>query len=97
MSFFLAQKRGSFEGEGGKWSFRRGGRQGEVVQANIKDTDFLHKLQTGEYRLSGGDLLTVELKEKQKVVGSDIHTTNEILKVIHYEPAPKQSNLDFDG
>lgn len=34
---FLSPKRGSFEGEGTKWSFRKGGGQGDVIQANIKD------------------------------------------------------------
>ena len=86
---FLSPKRGSFEGEGGKWSFRKGGRQGEVIQANIKDTDFLHRLETGEYRLSGNDILKVQLHEKQRLVGTDLHTTNEILKVTDYKPAPK--------
>jgi hypothetical protein len=86
---FLSPKRGSFEGEGAKWSFRKGGRQGEVIQANIKDADFLHKLGTGEYRLSGNDILKVQLHEKQRIVGNDLHTTNDILKVLQYKPAPR--------
>jgi hypothetical protein len=49
---FLRPKRGSFEGESSKWSFRKGGRHGEVLQANIKDSAFLAKLENGEYRLS---------------------------------------------
>ena len=99
---FLSPKRGSFEGEGAQWSFRKGGRQGEVLHANIKDKDFLHKLETGEYRLSGGDVLKVEMREKQRVVGSDIKTTNDILRVLDYRPAPinpvpKQATLDLGG
>jgi len=94
---FLTPKRGSFEGEASKWSFRKGGRQGEVVQATIRDTEFLGKLERGEYRLTGGDVLKVELKERQRVVGADIKTTNEILKVLHYQPAPDQSRMEFDG
>ena len=96
---FLRPKRGSFEGESSKWSFRKGGRQGEVVQANIKDTDFLHKLESGDYRLSSNDVLKVELKEKQRLVGSDLRTTNEIVKVLDYKPAPpspKQATMDLD-
>jgi hypothetical protein len=91
---FLRPKRGSFEGEASKWSFRMG--QGEVLQANIKDTDFLNKLERGEYRLSGSDVLKVELKQRQKVVGNDIKTTNEIIKVLEYKSAPNQSTM-FDG
>lgn len=94
----LMPKRGSFEGESSKWSFRKGGRSGEVLQVNIKDTDFLHKLETGEYRLSPNDLLRVELKEKQKLVGSDLRTTNEIVKVLEYRsapPAPKQTTIEL--
>lgn len=96
---FLNPKRGSFEGEGDKWTFRKGGRQGEIIKANIKDQKFLQELVSGEKRLNGGDVLTVELHEKQKVVGSQIHTTNDILKVLDYKPAPngpKQTSL-FDG
>jgi hypothetical protein len=85
---FLSPKRGSFEGEGAQWSFRKGGRHGEVIQANIKDTDFLRKLETGEYRLSGNDILKVRLQEKQKVVGTNIRTTNDILRVLEYRQAP---------
>lgn len=96
---FLRPKRGSFEGESSKWSFRKGGRQGEVLQVNIKDQDFLNKLESGEYRLSANDVLKVELKERQKLVGSDLRTTNEIVKVLEYKPAPpsqKQTSLDLD-
>jgi hypothetical protein len=85
---FLRPKRGSFEGESSKWSFRKGGRQGEILQVNIKDQDFLNKLESGEYRLSANDVLKVELKERQKLVGSDLRTTNEIVKVLEYNPAP---------
>ncbi len=85
---FLNPKRGSFEGEGDKWSFRKGGRQGEVIKANIKDECFLKKLVNGEYRLNGGDVLKVELHEKQKVVGNQIRTTNDIVRVLDYKPAP---------
>jgi hypothetical protein len=96
---FLNPKRGSFDGEGDKWTFRKGGRQGEIIKANIKDSGFLEELASGEKRLSGGDLLKVELHEKQRVVGSQIRTTNHILKVLDYKPAPpspKQRSL-FDG
>jgi hypothetical protein len=31
----------------------------------------------------------VQLHEKQRVIGTDLHATNEILKVTDYKPAPK--------
>ncbi len=96
---FLNPKRGSFDGEGDRWSFRKCGKQGEIIKANIKDQGFLEKLESGEYRLNGEDVLKVELHEKQKVAGSQIQTTNDILKVLGYKPAqngPKQTSL-FDG
>lgn len=87
---FLNPKRGSFEGEGDQWSFRKGGKQGEIIRANIKDQSFLDKLGSGEYRLNGGDVLKVQLHEKQRVVGSSIRTTNEIVKVLDYKEAPNR-------
>jgi hypothetical protein len=95
---FLNPKRGSFDGEGDKWSFRKGGKQGEVIKANIKDQLFLEKLGSGEYRLNGGDVLKVQLHEKQKVRGNQIRTTNDILRVLEYKPAPnspKQTTIQF--
>jgi hypothetical protein len=79
---FLNPKRGSFDGDPRDWSFRRGE---EVITATIRDEGFIAKCATGEYRLNHHDLLTVDLLERQKVVGTRVQKpTYEILKVKQY-------------
>lgn len=94
---FLNPKRGSFEGEGNSWSFRKGGHREEIITATIKDNDFLKQIESGRVRLVHTDLLKVEMLEKQKVIGNEVvSVTNDILKVIDYVESPKQIEL-FGG
>lgn len=88
----LNAKRISLEGEPDNWSFRKG--QREILKANIKDEGFLDKIKTGEIRLASGDLLEVTLVEIQTVdKNGQVHTKNEIIKVLNYKKGPSQTKL----
>ena len=90
---YLNPKRGSFDGDAKDWSFRRGD---EIVVATIRDKDFLDKCMKGEYRLNHSDLLTVELLERQKVVGTEVmKPTYEITKVTSYVRGALQTRFDL--
>ena len=92
---FLNPKRGSFENDPRDWSFYRG--KSEVITATIKDKDFLRDYQNGKYRLLSTDLLTVDLLERQTVVGTIVKKpTYEILQVTNYIKGPEQGYLS-DG
>jgi hypothetical protein len=91
---YLNPKRGSFDGDAKDWSFRRGQ---EIVVATIKDKEFLDRCINGEYRLNFTDLLTVELLERQRVVGTEVmKPTYEIIKVTSYVRGARQARLDID-
>jgi hypothetical protein len=88
---YLNPKRGSFDGDPKNWSFQRGD---EIITATIKDKDFIERCSNGEYRLNHSDLLTVELLEKQKVVGTTVHKpVYEIVKVTDYTAGAQQQPL----
>ena len=92
---YLNPKRGSFDGDAKDWSFRRGD---QIVVATIRDKDFLDRCVKGEYRLNYTDLLTVELLERQRVVGTEVmKPTYEILKVTNYVPGATQTKLALDS
>jgi hypothetical protein len=91
---YLNPKRGSFDGDPRDWSFHRGE---EVITATIKDKEFLERYMKGEYRLHSSDLLTVDLLERQKVVGTKvIKPTFEIVRVKNYIRGLQQKELDLD-
>ena len=92
---YLNPKRGSFENDPRDWSFYRGT---EVITATIKDKLFLKDYAEGRYRLNSSDLLTVDLLERQTVVGTIVKKpAYEILRVTNYMKGPEQSRLqDFD-
>lgn len=92
---FLNPKRGSYEGERTSWSFRKGNNREDIIRVtNIRDEGFLSQIKEGEIRLHHGDLLKVELLEKQKIVGQIVQSiTYEILKVLEYKKAPEQKSL----
>ena len=91
---YLNPKRGAFDGDAKDWSFRRGD---QIVTATIKDKDFLNKCISGEYRLNYSDLLTVELLERQRVIGTQVmKPTYEIVKVTNYIRGAQQAKLDLD-
>jgi len=92
---YLNPKRGSFDGDPRDWSFYRG--DGDVITATIKDKIFIQECQDGNYRLNSSDLLTVDLLERQTVIGTRVRKpAYEILKVKSYIKAgtnaePEQS------
>lgn len=90
---YLNPKRGAFDGDPRDWSFHRGD---GIVVATIKDKDFLDRCEKGEYRLHRSDLLTVDLLEKQKVIGTTVmKPTYEITKVTNYILGARQQKLDL--
>ncbi len=93
---FLNPKRGSFENDGRDWSFYRGKK--EVIVATIKDKVFLKDYADGTYRLNSSDLLTVDLLERQIVVGTIVKKpVYEILQVTNYIKGPEQPYLPEAG
>jgi hypothetical protein len=77
---FLNPARGPFYADGHQWGFRNGN---QTIPATIKDKNFLEKYGRGDYRLNHADLLKVRLKEKQKIVGTEVKSTSyEILEVL---------------
>jgi len=89
---FLNPKRGSFENDGRDWSFYRG--RNEVITATIKDRNFLKDYADGIYRLNSSDLLTVDLLERQTVVGTIVKKpVYEVLLVTNYIKGPEQPYL----
>ena len=89
---FLNPKRGSFENDPRDWSFYRG--RDEIITATIKDKVFLQDYEDGKYRLHSSDLLTVDLLERQTVVGTIVKKPAcEILRVTNYIKGPEQKVL----
>jgi hypothetical protein len=89
---FLNPKRGSFENDPRDWSFYRG--KDEIITATIKDKVFLQDYADGKYRLHSSDLLTVDLLERQTVVGTIVKKpVYEILRVTNYIKGPEQKAL----
>jgi len=90
---YLNPKRGSFDGDPREWSFRRGG---EIVVATLKDSEFLQRCSTGEYRLNHSDLSIVDLLERQRVLGTMVmKPAYEVLRVTSYIKGPEQQSLDI--
>ncbi|SRR6266540_1315883 len=87
---YLNPKRGSYEGDGKQWSFHRGS---GTITATIKDKRFLELVRSGEIRPHYSDLMTVTMSEKQKVTGTRVTVTHEILSVDNYEFGGKQIDL----
>lgn len=82
--------------EGGQksWSFRVG--KDETIKAHITDDTFLSDIKNNVIRLANADRLKIEMVKKQVVKGSEIITTNEIIKVEEYVREPEQSILIHD-
>ena len=87
---YLNPRRGAYSGDGKQWSFHRGK---NTITANVKDESFLRMVQSGEIRPHYTDLMTVTLAEKQKVTGTKVSVTYEILSVDDYEFGGKQRQL----
>lgn len=79
---FLNPKRGAFGDDPKDWSFWQGEK---VITATIRDKGFLAQHARGDIRLNESDLLTVDLLERQKVMGTKVQKpTYEVIRVIDY-------------
>lgn len=94
-TLWLHPKRGSYEGESEKWSFRIGDKD-EIITVTIKDEQFLNAIKKGEIRLASQDLFQVELLERQKLKNNNLSTSHEIKKVLDYKPAPYQPSFESE-
>ena len=92
---WLHPHRGPFSGDPGQWWFKRG--RGEPFRASIKDKGFLDSYGQGEPRLNSGDLLEVQLLEKQTVSDGKLSTSYTILKVMNYKPGAKKQRLPLQS
>jgi hypothetical protein len=89
----LNPKRGAFEGDGASWSFHRGD---DVITATVRDQKFLRAIELGEIRPNHSDLMTVTLKETQKVIGTKVKTPKyEIMEVADYKVGARQMRIDL--
>jgi len=84
---FLHPKAGTYGETTGTWTFRKAGTK-RTLKAKISDKDFLSKFERGTIRFYQGDLLKVELAERQKVRGTKATVENEIIAVLEYRKAP---------
>lgn len=85
MNVYLVPKRGSFAGDGNKWSFHM---KDSIVTANIKDEKFLKKCNDGEIKPHSSDVMFVELLQKIKKINGYLDPKSvsfEIIKVMDYQ------------
>lgn len=76
--------------EGNKWKFSDGV---STFFAEIKDEDFLKRVQTGQEKFAIDDIFHVELHQRQLLGVSGIKSEIEILEVISHRAAHRQLNL----
>lgn len=86
----LIPKRVAVDGDRRNWSFRRSSSDRAVINATIRDDEFLAKVASGEVRFGSGDIVRVELLETQRVVGNKLTSTYEILRVLEYMPGESE-------
>jgi hypothetical protein len=90
---WLNPHRGPFTDEPGQWWFKRGG--GKPFVATIKDKTFLDSYGQGQPRLNSGDLLEVELLERQKISEGKLTTSYAIMRVTGYRAGVRKAELPF--
>lgn len=93
---YLHPKKVDLEGMVGSWSFRKAGSR-QILRARIKDYAFLEQVKSHDVVLDSRDVLRVELVEKQEFKDGEYHLSNEITRVVSYEPAPKQMPMMLDA
>lgn len=74
--------------DGNKWRVHDGT---SPFYASIEDKDFLDKIDAGE-RFGKGDVLVVDLRQIQSIVGAKLVTESKIVKVWEHR-APLQQEL----
>jgi len=79
--------------EGNKWKFTDGN---VSFFANVKDHDFIQRVQENKESFAKDDILKVLIREKQWVSEVGIKTDYEIEKIISHRPSAKQIKLPFE-
>lgn len=59
----------------------------------IRDENFLRQYDRGHIRLNQADVLKVKLLQRQKVMGSKLETSYELLEVLEYIRGAEQARL----
>lgn len=75
-----------------KWRFSDGL---ATFFAEVKDTDFIAKVQSNKIAFAKDDILKVQLHRKQTISEGGIKTEYEIIKIIDYRPSSVQIPLPF--
>ncbi len=80
--------------EGNKWKFNDGV---STFSAEIKDLDFLRRVQDGQENFAIDDIFQVELNQKQILTLSGIKSEIEILKVISHRGKNRQITIPLES
>jgi hypothetical protein len=83
----LNPRSGNYGETTGQWTLRIAGTK-QSIKARITDEAFLTKYTNGVIRFYAADLLNARVHSEQKVDGSKVKTTNEIVEVPEYREAP---------
>ena len=75
-----------------QWVFRRG-EGGETMSAKILDEEFAVKVANGEVRFASGDVILARVRERQWEEGGALKTKYEVVKVLKYPEASRDSAL----
>lgn len=97
LTTYLVPKRGSFSGDGNKWSFYLGE---ATITANIKDEAFLKKCDEGEIKPHFKDVLHVELFQKIKKLNGQLDPGSisfEVTKVLEYQAGMANKQTSFEN
>lgn len=80
--------------EDNKWRFTDGT---ATFYAEVKDTDFLQRIQENKEAFSKDDILKVVMRKKQWVGDNGIRTEYCVMKILNHRPAAKQIILPFEN
>lgn len=80
--------------EGNKWKFTDGN---VSFFANVKDYDFIQRVQENKESFAKDDIMKVLLREKQWISEVGIKTDYEIEKIISHRPSAKQIRLPLES
>lgn len=85
--------RGVFFDEGLKWRLFDGENK---INALIKDTDFIERLNQGQESFTNGDILKIELKTRQWLTDTGLKKEHDVLKVLEHIKAAEQIPFPFE-
>jgi len=75
-----------------KWRFTDGNLS---FYASIRDEDFLHRIAQNEISFASGDVLRVEVRQRQTISGGQIKSEYFIDRVLEHRAASRQIRLPF--